>query len=292
MIHILCGPTASGKSALALHKASECDGVIINADSMQIYDALPLLSARPDKTEMGDIPHRLYGVLPAAERCSARAWRDMAEKEITRILDRGKTPIVVGGTGLYIKALIDGLSDIPDVPPEIRERTVLMQSDLGNPDFHTALAARDPLMAARLNPNDTQRMIRAWEVLEATGKSLSYWQSMPRIGPPEDWRFHVTILRPERSALHERCDRRFDQMIERGALDEVRNAMPHLKETDPITHALGYRPLRDHLLGQIDLDTAITAAKAETRQYAKRQDTWFRHQIQPGPKLEEILIIA
>jgi tRNA dimethylallyltransferase len=279
IIHILCGPTASGKSVLALAMARDKGGIVINADSMQIYDALPILSARPTAQEMGDIPHHLYGIMKHDTRCSAQLWRDKAVSAIERALDSGATPILVGGTGLYIKALMEGLSDIPDVPPDIRDRAILMQRDLGNPGFHSALAVRDPLMAAKLNPNDTQRLIRAWEVLEATGKSLCYWQSLPPQGPPEDWRFAITVLRPNRALLHARIDRRFDQMMAIGALDEVRAAMEVLKDSDPIANALGYRPLCAYLRGETDLKDAIAQTKAQTRQYAKRQDTWFRHQI-------------
>lgn len=278
-VTILCGPTASGKSALALELAARDNGVIINADSMQLYDALPLLSARPGADDLRAAPHRLYGCLPVHEKSSAQRWRDRALDEINTAITNGQHPILVGGTGLYIKSLCVGFSPIPDVPPDIRAKGVAMQRELGNPAFHAALAARDSVMGARLNPNDTQRLIRAWEVLEASGKSLSHWQTQPPIPPPENLHFTIRVLTPERDWLYARCDRRFDMMMAMGALDEVAAAMAVLNDDMPITHALGYRPLRDHLKGLLSLEDAITAAKAETRQYAKRQDTWFRHQV-------------
>lgn len=287
-VTILCGPTASGKSALALELAARENGVIINADSMQLYDALPLLSARPGADDLNAAPHRLYGCLPVHEKSSAQRWRDWALDEIDAAIKAGQHPILVGGTGLYIKALCEGFSPIPDVPPDIRTRGVAMQRELGNPAFHAALAQRDPVMAARLNPNDTQRLIRAWEVLEASGQSLAHWQAQAPTPPPGDFHFTVRILTPERDWLYARCDRRFDMMMAMGALDEVASGMAVLDDDMPITHALGYRPLRDHLKGLLSLEDAITAAKAETRQYAKRQDTWFRHQVRESARVTVI----
>ncbi len=218
----------------------------------------------------------------------------MATGCIEQAFSGGQHPIVVGGTGLYLKALIEGLSTIPDIPADIRGRAMVQQKELGNPAFHADLARRDPVMAARLHPNDTQRLIRAWEVHEATGKSLALWQETPLQGPPENWRFNIIIITPDRTDLHQRCDRRFDLMLNQGALDEVAAFADQLDrgeipETAPVTNALGFRPLRAFLNGTLSREEAVFQAKAQTRQYAKRQDTWFRHQIKDGSQIESLI---
>lgn len=296
-ITIICGPTASGKSALAVALAREENGVIINADALQIYNALPVLTAQPSAEDKAAVPHRLYGALDVSRKCSAQQWRDLAEGEIRQALAEGRHPVVTGGTGLYLKALLAGLAAIPDIPATIRQDTVALQEKLGNPAFHAALQRRDPVMAARLNPNDTQRLIRAYEVVAATGKSLAEWQETPRQAPPPDWRFRVLIVRPPRAELHRRCDLRFDLMLEQGALEEVgelgaRIDRGELAEDAPITHALGFPELRAFLRGALSREEAVFRAKAQTRQYVKRQDTWFRNQIKPLPSIEEIRFIA
>ncbi|MBI2235219.1 MAG: tRNA (adenosine(37)-N6)-dimethylallyltransferase MiaA [Micavibrio aeruginosavorus] len=293
-ITVICGPTASGKSALAVDLARQQHGIIINADSMQVYDALPVLTAQPGAEDREAAPHVLYGALPPRERCSAQSWRALAVAEIEKAAAQGRHPVIVGGTGLYLKALTHGLSAMPDVPPEIRAASIALQESLGNPGFHAALAKRDPVMAARLNPNDRQRLIRAYEVIEATGRSLAEWQDSPLQPPPEDWRFRIVIKSPERAELHARCDRRFSMMLEQGALEEISAlhqaiAAGIVPEDAPITHALGFHPLCDFLEGRIDRAEAVARAQAETRQYAKRQDTWFRHQIAPSEHIEEIV---
>lgn len=283
-IIVIYGPTASGKSALALQMAAENSGVIINADSMQIYDALPVLTARPSQEDLTQAPHLLYGTLDPAERCSAARWRALAIAEIGRALDSGRIPIVVGGTGFYLKALLEGLSPIPEVPPEIREKATALQAECGNPGFHAELSKRDPAMAARLHPNDTQRLIRAWEVLEATGQSLAEWQALPAEGPPAEWQFEKHFVNPDRAALYERCDQRFETMLSRGALDEVAALgkaidVGEVPEDAAITHALGFSALRACLRGECTLEDAAARAKQETRNYAKRQVSWLNNQI-------------
>lgn len=286
-IPVIAGPTASGKSALALERATRDNGVVINADSMQLYDAIPLLTACPDEHDLAAAPHRLYRALAPGDDCSAARWATMALNEIATAFANGQTPVIIGGTGLYLRALIEGLSPIPAVPPEIRARAGARQAELGNPGFHADLAARDSVMASRLHPQDTQRLIRAWEVLEATGRSLAYWQTLPPEPPVIDGvelRFDVTIFDLPRALLHERCDRRFMQMIERGALAEV-DALSALIDSGAvppaaaITNALGFSALRDHRRGLLTLPEAVTKAQAQTRQYLKRQCTWLRHQI-------------
>jgi tRNA dimethylallyltransferase len=281
---IIAGPTAGGKSARAAAAAKARKGIVVNADSMQVYDALPMLTAQPNPAERSQAPHVLYGTLPPHEICSAQRWREMAAVEIAKTHVAGKLPIIVGGTGLYIKALTEGFSPVPDVPPAVRGLAVALQKELGNPGFHAELAQRDPVMAARLHPNDTQRLIRAWEVLEATGKSLAKWQATPPDGPPAPYDIEIELVMPPRDELYDRCDRRFDIMMENGVLDEAA-AFQSLIDAGtipadaPVTHALGFRPLQRHLKGDIPLSEAITLAKTETRQYAKRQTTWFRHQV-------------
>lgn len=261
--------------------------MIINADSLQIYNVLPLLTAQPSAAEKEQISHRLYAFMGPAEKYSAQQWRVDVEREINAAFAAGQHPVVVGGTGLYLKSLLEGLSPMPDVPPQIRAEAMALQQSLGHPAFHAALANIDPVMAARLNPNDTQRLIRAYEVIKATGESLAVWQSAPLRGPPPDWRFRVIVKSPDRAELHRRCDTRFDMMVEAGALEEVRGQID-LPDTAPATHALGFHPLQAHLRGELTRDEAIARSKAETRQYVKRQDTWFRNQIRPNSLIEEI----
>lgn len=283
-VYIIGGPTASGKSAYALQLAAQHDGVIINADSMQVYDGLPILTAQPSAEDKTLAPHLMYGALHPNTPSSAGNWREMVEPLILDTLNQGKAPIIVGGSGLYLKALIEGLSPMPDVPPEIRNAANAKQKELGNPAFHQALAKRDPVMAERLEPLNTARLIRAWEVLEATGKSLAEWQEMPRLGPPADWQFDVTLVMPERETLYDRCNRRFIWMLENGALDELEEfntliAKGEIEKNALLTHALGVEPLTDYLNGIISRNDAIQKGQSETRRYAKRQVTWFRNQV-------------
>ncbi|MEZ5919353.1 MAG: tRNA (adenosine(37)-N6)-dimethylallyltransferase MiaA, partial [Alphaproteobacteria bacterium] len=271
-------------SARSMALARELDGVIINCDSIQIYAALPILSAQPSAADKEEIPHRLYGTLSPDDPCSAGNWREMAIPVIESVLKEGRTPIICGGTGLYIKALMEGLSPIPDIPQEIRERAASRQQELGNPAFHEALHARDPVMGERLHPYNTARLVRAWEVLEATGKSLADWQDLPLEGPPADWRFEVEVILPERDTLYERCNTRFLQMFEGGALEEVEAFGQALEEGTyragtPATKTLGFTHLYDYLQGRKSKEEAITLSQGETRRYAKRQVTWFRNQI-------------
>ncbi|MCB1556391.1 MAG: tRNA (adenosine(37)-N6)-dimethylallyltransferase MiaA [Alphaproteobacteria bacterium] len=283
-VYIIAGPTASGKSALAMEMAATKDGVIVNADSLQIYDALPLLTAQPSSADKVAVPHALYGVLDPGTACSAGNWQEMAVPAIESILDRGQTPIVTGGSGLYLKALMEGLSPIPDIPDDIRAQAVVAYETMGENAFYSALQKRDPVMAARLHPGHKARLIRAWEVLEATGRYLAQWQEIPPTPPPAHWRFMVTLVMPPRAGLYDRCNRRFDQMMASGALEEVRRFDKHLSADNgphgaPVTKALGFRLLQAALHGDIPLDEAVTQAKAQTRHFAKRQVTWFRHQI-------------
>lgn len=281
---IVGGPTASGKSSLAVAIARRLNGVIINADSMQIYDALPRLSAQPNTEEQGGIPHALYAALAPSDMCSAQRWRAMAIDEINTAHTHGHTPVIVGGTGFYMRALTQGLSPMPDVPTAVRNRAMMIIKAEGLSALQNDLARRDPVMAARLHRNDTQRITRAWEVIEATGKSLAEWQSAPAEPPPDDLVFDFITLTPARDWLRERCARRFHMMMDVGVMDEVRALQDLIDagtvpETAPITNALGFRPLRALMRDRLPETIAVERSINETRQYAKRQDTWFRHQI-------------
>ncbi len=276
---VLGGVTASGKSALALALAGEFGARIINADSMQVYRELPVLTAQPRADGTRRAPHRLYGVLPAAERCSAARWRVMAVAEIAAAHEAGELPLLVGGTGLYLMALMQGLSEIPEIPDDVRAAARARHRRLGGADFHADLALRDPVMAARLSPGDSQRLVRAWEVLEATGRSLADWQEGPREGPPPGLEFATVVLDPPRRAVYAACDARFGEMMARGALDEVAALLDLGLDPDlPAMRALGVRQLAAHLRGEMGLDEAVEKAQTATRRYAKRQSTWFRHQ--------------
>jgi tRNA dimethylallyltransferase len=278
---ILGGPTASGKSALALALARALGGTVINADSMQVYRELPVLTAQPSAADRTAAPHRLYGFLPLTERCSAARWAMLARTEIDAARGEGRLPIVVGGTGLYLRALVDGLAPVPDVPADIRQAARQRLADIGKAAFHAELGRRDPQMAARIRPSDPQRMVRAWEVIETTGRSLADWQEQAKgssAGPAD--RFVTLLLLPERQQLYAACDARFQAMIRRGALDEARAVAVYAEAPGlPGLKALGLRELIAHIRGQMSLDTAIAAGQQATRRYAKRQVTWFRHQL-------------
>jgi len=283
-VAVLYGPTASGKSDLAVALAQRLDGVVINADSLQVYAELSILTARPDEAAMARAPHRLFGALPAAQACSAAWWRDAALTEIAAAHESGKHPILVGGTGLYLKTLIEGLSPVPTADPDARAQATALYEELCGDAFRTRLAERDPAIAARLKSGDRQRLIRAWEVAEATGTPLSAWQALPK-EPGHALDFSLIGLMPPRDRLYARIDARFLGMLEHGALDEaVRFDALGLPAALPANKALGLPELRRHLKGEIGLDEATRLAQQMSRNYAKRQVTWFRHQMPCGKK--------
>jgi tRNA dimethylallyltransferase len=285
---VLGGPTASGKSALALAIAGAVDGVVINADSMQVYRELPILTAQPSAEAQALAPHRLYGFVPAAERCSVARWRAAAQQEISAALGEGRLPVVVGGTGLYLRALIEGLAPIPDIPAELRAAAQERLAELGPAGLHAELARRDPPMAARLGPTDRQRLLRAWEVLEATGRSLADWQRQPGAGLAAEGLPLVRLaLLPGREALYAACNARFEAMLERGGLAEAAAVAALRLDPDlPAMKALGVRELLAHLRDERVLPEAVAAAQQATRNYAKRQMTWLRHQAAEFHRLE------
>lgn len=274
---VIAGPTASGKSAFALRLAEALNGVIINADSMQLYRELRIVTARPGMAELARAPHRLYGILPLDRPASAGQWLELAATALAAA-DAGKRlPIVVGGTGLYLKALLHGLAPVPPVPPGVRAAACDRFARLGGVAFRAALAGRDPEMAARLRPGDRQRLIRAFEVRVATGRSLADWQRLPPIRPQLPEPVLGFALLPPRATLERRIEQRLRAMIEAGALDELRalGPAPH----GPLAKAVAVPEFLAHLAGAVDLETALARAIVRTRHYAKRQVTWLRHQL-------------
>lgn len=278
---VVAGPTASGKSALALALAEEMAGTIINADSMQVYRELRVLTARPPAEDEARAPHRLYGVLPGSEVCSPVRWRDMAVPEIAAAHDAGRLPILCGGTGLYLRALLEGFAPVPEVPEAVRADAKADLARLGHAAFHARLAAEDPETAARLAPADTTRNLRAWEVLRASGRSISWWQAQPPVAPPVALAPFVILVAPPREVLYARCDARLAQMVRQGpAVAEVRALLDlGLPPDTPVMKALGVPELAAFLRGDTTLEAALTRAQQLTRNYAKRQMTWFRGQL-------------
>jgi tRNA dimethylallyltransferase len=277
---LIAGPTASGKSALALALAEKLGGVVINADSMQVYSDLRVLTARPSQEEQARVPHWLYGHVDAAVNYSAGSYVAEAAAALAAARERGCVPIFVGGTGLYFKALTRGLSAVPPVPAEVREAVRARLARDGVEVLHAELAERDPASAARLEPRDRARIARALEVVEATGRSLTDWhrESLPPLLPPEA--FSALFLAPERDALYARIDARFDAMMKSGAMEEVeRLAARRLDPLLPAMKAHGVRPVMKYFAGELTLDEAVSIGCADTRHYAKRQYTWFRHQL-------------
>lgn len=296
-IHIIAGPTASGKSALAIQRAKECNGAVINCDSRQIYDALPLLSAQPSLEDKAEVPHFLYGSIHPNDTVSAGSWREVTIPLIESLLAEGKSPIITGGNGLYIKTLIEGISPIPEVPADIRLAAIGRQKELGNPAFHAELEKRDPATAALYHPMHTARLIHAWEILEATGKPLAEWQALPKSAPPEDWAFDLTIVMPDRAKLYAQCNARFLVMLDMGAEDELalfdqQVECGDISRDSVMIKTIGADALRGLRDGRISRDEAITLAQTETRQYAKRQMTWFRNQIKPQKNVANITVRA
>jgi tRNA dimethylallyltransferase len=277
---LIAGPTASGKSALALELAQKTGGVIVNTDSMQVYRDLRILTARPTAEEEARVPHRLYGYVDASINFSAGAWVEDAAKVLAEARAQKRLPIFVGGSGLYFRALTRGLSAVPPIPAEIREAVRARLERDGVEALHAELARRDPVSAARLNTRDRTRIARALEVVEATGRALPDWhrQGLPPLLSPGE--FSALFLAPAREALYARIDARFDAMLASGALEEV--AALAARGLDPLLPAMkahGVPVLIRYLRGEATLAEAADYGRTETRQYAKRQFTWFRHQL-------------
>jgi tRNA dimethylallyltransferase len=275
---LIAGPTASGKSALALDLARRHGGVVVNADSMQVYGVLDVLTARPGLKETEAVPHRLYGHVHPSEDYSVGRWLDDVAG-LARAGELGRRPVFVGGTGLYFRALLGGLSPMPAVPPEVSARLRALLAAEGAPALHRLLSGRDPAAAARLRPGDGQRIVRALEVLEVSGRSILQWQAgagIPLVDPASAERL---LLDPPRPEIVRRIDARLGRMVGEGAVEEVRALLSlGLAPDMPAMKAIGVRAFAAFLAGEIDLAEAVARAGAATRQYAKRQATWFRHQ--------------
>lgn len=275
-VALIAGPTASGKSALAIAIAERHDGTVINADSAQVYRDLRILSARPSPGDEARVPHVLFGHVDGAEDYSAARWANEARAEIDRAHAAGRLPILVGGTGMYLRTLLDGIAPVPEIPAALRAEV----RGLPVAEAHAQLAQLDPHAANRLNATDTTRVARALEVIRATSRTLADWQSERVGGIADSIRLAPMILLPDRAWLMARCDTRFAAMIDQGALQEARNLLerPSIPPNAPIRRAIGVPELTAHLSENTPLDTAIDHAQIATRQYAKRQYTWFRNQ--------------
>lgn len=280
---LIAGPTASGKSGLAVRYAQWLGergqkAIIINADSAQVYADLAVLSARPDESEMGGIEHRLFGYIDGAEACSAARWAEDARAKIARAQAAGALPVLVGGTGLYLRTLLDGIAPVPAIDPAIREAV----RALPVADAYAALKAEDPDAAERLNAADTTRVARALEVVRSTGAPMAHWQAHKIGGIGDRVSLHPLILQPPRDWLLERCDRRFAAMLERGAVAEVEQLLARKLNPDlPVMRAIGVPEIARWQRGTIDRDQCLAQGQLATRQYAKRQFTWFRNQPPP-----------
>src|SRR5437588_3291940 len=277
---LIAGPTASGKSALALELAQKTGGVVINADSMQVYRDLRIITARPTMEEEARAPHRLYGHIDASVNFSAGAWVADATKVLAEARAEKRLAVFIGGSGLYFKALTRGLSALPPIPPEVREAVRARLERDGVEALHAELAQRDPVSAERLKPRDRTRIARALEVVEATGRTLPDWhrEGLPPLLPRSE--FTALFLAPERDQLYARIDARFGAMLDAGALEEV--AALAARKLDPLLPAMkahGVPALIRHLKGEITREEAAEIGRADTRHYAKRQFTWFRHQL-------------
>jgi tRNA dimethylallyltransferase len=279
-VALIAGPTASGKSAVALKLAAAranagLETVIINADSMQVYRDIPILAATPDTDEQSQCPHRLYGAWDGAQACSAAEWAARAKAEIAAAHAASALPVLVGGTGMYIKVLLEGIAPIPEIDPEIRAEVRAMET----PEAYAALQADDPDRAAQLEPGDSQRISRALEVMRSTGQTLAHWQQQKVGGIEDEIELHPLILLPEREWLYARCDARFEQMLDQGALEEVEALLARNLDPDlPVMRAIGVPEVAALVKGELSRAEAIAAGQQSTRNYAKRQYTWFRRQ--------------
>jgi tRNA dimethylallyltransferase len=277
-VAVIAGPTASGKSALALRLAEQTSGVVVNADSAQLYRELPVLSAAPTADELVRADHRLYGVIDGAEPCSAADWAVMARGEICAIHSEGRLPILVGGTGLYLQTLFEGIAPIPPIDPDMRTHVRSATREAN----HRKLTDLDPEAAGRLNVRDTARIARALEVVLSTGRTLGEWQRQRQGGIREHVELRACVLLPTRAWLYERCDRRFERMMQDGAVEEVAAVLARrLDPALPVMRAIGVPELSAFLRGELNHDAAIAAGQQATRRYAKRQYTWFEHQPPP-----------
>ncbi|MEC8515109.1 MAG: tRNA (adenosine(37)-N6)-dimethylallyltransferase MiaA [Pseudomonadota bacterium] len=284
---MICGPTAAGKSGLALALAERYGGVIINADSMQLYADLRVLTARPDVSEEARVPHRLYGVLDGAERASVASWLTMATREIQTARDAGRLPILAGGTGLYFHAAMKGLAPVPDVPPDIHAECIAEYAERGGEAFRRDLLELDPVLGSQLHDGDSQRLVRAMGVVRASGRALSAWQADPHEGAIAGRPVRVAMM-PPREELYEKINTRFSAMMEGGARSEVSTlAARGLAPSLPVMKAIGVREIMALQAGDIDEARAVELASRDSRRYAKRQMTWIRNNFHAEMILEK-----
>jgi tRNA dimethylallyltransferase len=274
-VALIAGPTASGKTALALWLAQRREVTIINADSAQVYGALPVLSAQPTAAEMASAPHRLFGYLDGREACSAARWAADAKLAIAEAHADGRLPLLVGGTGLYLRTLLEGIAPVPEISSDVRSQV----RALATAEAYAALTREDARMAAALKPQDDSRIKRALEVIRSTGRSMAEWREAKVGGIVDEVSLHPLILLPPRDWLHVRCNLRFETMMESGAVEEVKALLKLPLPADaPVLRAIGVPEIAAMLAGAISREEAVERGQAATRQYAKRQYTWFRNQ--------------
>lgn len=277
---VVAGPTASGKSALAIDLALKYNGVIINADASQLYWDIPIISAAPDENDKAKVEHLLYGILEADEKNSVSDWIKLAIAAIRKVWAEGKLPIVTGGTGFYLESLINGISPIPETKPAVKQKVAKMFDDLGLCGVFEYLQKVDPEGAKKVNQNDTTRVRRALEIYEDTGVSIAKWFEMPMVKPLPEAEFTVVVMLKDLDELEKNCSQRFDNMIEKGALVEIENLQKkNISLKMPVMKAIGVPELMDYIEGKTSKEEAVNLAKLHTRQYAKRQLTWFRNRF-------------
>lgn len=277
---LITGPTASGKSALAVELAKRHDGVVVNADSMQVYDTLRVLTARPSEEEMQGVPHHLYGHVPAGAAYSTGGWLRDVSALLPTLRAAGRLPVFVGGTGLYFKALTGGLSDMPEIPEALRKALRSRLLEEGPDGLYAELAVADPAMAASLNRQDGQRIVRALEVMKSTGRSIADFQGQSGLVIIDAAQARKIVVLPDRAVLHQRINGRFEKMLQQGAEDEVRGLLAlDLPAEAPVMKAIGVSQITAMVRGEMTRDEVLEKGAAATRQYAKRQMTWFRNQM-------------
>lgn len=288
---IICGPTASGKTELAHHLALKMEGEIVNADSMQLYKQLPIITASPDEELKNSLPYHLYNFQNINEELSAVKYVQIASKTIRSIISSGKLPIIVGGSGMYINMLVDGYNQMPDISPDIRKHARNLSKSLGPEAFFAELTRLDPEICNILNAGDTQRTIRAYEIIKQTGRSILEFQSQDKYKPLPEIKFEIILLAPERKFLYETCNKRLKKIFASGAIDEVKGAYEQFEnefKTNKTTamKALGVQEIIGLIRGDLSIEQAIEKASAKTRQYAKRQTTWFKNQLTANRVIE------
>jgi len=285
-LFVVAGPTASGKSQLAIDLANKINGEIVNSDAIQVYKNINILSASPSQRDKESISHHLYNYIDLEEDYSVGRYIKDATSIIHAITEQGKVPILVGGTGMYIKSLCYGIHNIPDIDPMIRQKARMLFQEQGNEKFYHELQKFDPIGANELHPSNSQRLIRYYEVFLQTGRSITeFYKDRPTLFL-EKYDIQIIILEPDRKMLYERCDKRFNSMLDNGAIEEVLHIRSLYNDTTAATKVIGFNEIGLYLDGTISKDDAISLAQTRTRQYAKRQMTWFRHQIEDAIRID------